>query len=63
MRTIFIRHRPSAACFSVVIKGGMSISGANNLHIASHAEAVTYANELHERHGFPVEDETPAEVR
>lgn len=60
-RTIFIRHRPAG--FSVVIKGGQSIPGANNLAITDHASAVSYADLLHEKHGFPIDDQTPEEVR
>ena len=58
-RTIFIRHRP-AGC-GVVVKPHHP--GANDLGPFTYAEARAYADKLHEQHGYPVEDETPKEVR
>lgn len=52
--TIYIRSRPAA--FSVVVKP--NVAGLNRLLIESHAAAAAYAGGLHDRHGWPVVDQS-----
>jgi hypothetical protein len=54
-RTIFIRNRPAG--FHVVVKPPANVNRFDFLP-DQHADAATYAKELHEANGWPVVDET-----